>query len=320
MEESTVCIWQFVLFSVVGQLDTVCRGRCPHRPAVDCFISQINCHICNFHFNMVYYKSNTKSNTAQCPTGGEPMPMPISISTGRKMQMFLLDLIYPNRCPCCNCSISWREYLCEACRQEVTAEPADAFCPLCGKLLRECFCGTGLSYDRAAILTEYTGAARAGVLSMKSAASLHFGRFCGNVLGQRIAEDAVLSGYDLVVPVPMQLRKQRKRCCNPAAVFAREIAAVTRIPYRQDILHDNGTGKTQHTLSAAERHKNVEQFSAAPVSLEGMRVLLCDDVLTTGSTMNRCAALLKAQGAAEVAAISMTTTAMKSPSKEPTHG
>ena len=222
--------------------------------------------------------------------------MPISISTGRKMQMFLLDLLYPNRCPCCNCSISWREYLCEACRQEVTAEPADAFCPLCGKLPRDCFCGTGLSYDRAAILTEYTGAARAGVLSMKSAASLHFGRFCGNVLGQRIAEDAVLSGYDSVVPVPMQLRKQRKRCCNPAAVFAREIAAVTRIPYRQDILHDNGTGKTQHTLSAAERHKNVEQFSAAPVSLEGMRVLLCDDVLTTGSTMNRCAALLKAQG------------------------
>lgn len=159
--------------------------------------------------------------------------MPISISTGRKMQMFLLDLLYPNRCPCCNCSISWREYLCEACRQEVTAEPADAFCPLCGKLLRDCFCGTGLSYDRAAILTEYTGAARAGVLSMKSAASLHFGRFCGNVLGQRIAEDVVLSGYDLVVPVPMQLRKQRKRCCNPAAVFAREIAAVTRIPYRQ---------------------------------------------------------------------------------------
>ena len=56
--------------------------------------------------------------------------MPISISTGRKMQMFLLDLLYPNRCPCCNCSISWREYLCEACREEVTAEPADAFCPL----------------------------------------------------------------------------------------------------------------------------------------------------------------------------------------------
>lgn len=55
------------------------------------------------------------------------MPMPISISTGRKMQMFLLDLIYPNRCPCCNCSISWREYLCEACRQEVTAAQV---CPM----------------------------------------------------------------------------------------------------------------------------------------------------------------------------------------------
>lgn len=63
--------------------------------------------------------------------------MPISISTGRKMQMFLLDLLYPNRCPCCNCSISWREYLCEACRQEVTTEPADAFVPFA-----ESCCGT----------------------------------------------------------------------------------------------------------------------------------------------------------------------------------
>lgn len=169
--------------------------------------------------------------------------MPISISTGRKMQMFLLDLLYPNRCPCCNCSISWREYLCEACRQEVTAEPADAFCPLCGKLLRDCFCGTGLSYDRAAILTEYTGAARAGVLSMKSAASLHFGRFCGNVLGQRIAEDVVLSGYDLVVPVPMQLRKQR----NAAVILPQYL------PGKSPLSRGFPTGRTYCTTTAPAR-------------------------------------------------------------------
>lgn len=115
----------------------------------------------------------------------------------------------------------------------------------------------------------------------------------------------------MVAPVPMSRRKQLKRCCNPAAVLAKEVAAITRIPYRKDLLHDNGTGRQQHTLSAAQRRENTGQFSAGTVSLKGCRILLCDDVLTTGSTMNRCAALLKAQGAAEVAAVAATTTQLK---------
>ena len=106
----------------------------------------------------------------------------------------------------------------------------------------------------------------------------------------------------------MATRKKRRRYCNPAEVLAKEIAAVTRIPMRTDLLHCAETAVAQHTLSAAQRRKHVSQFSAAGKDLKGYRILLCDDVLTTGSTMNRCAELLKAQGAVSVAAAAAATT------------
>ena len=179
--------------------------------------------------------------------------MTADMGLGRKLELFLLDLLYPNACPCCGKSLPWQAYLCETCQTELLAYPADAFCSQCGKPVHDCICGEGLAYDRAVALTVYEGAARKGVLSMKSAVSLQFGRFCGAELGKRILANDALSGYDMVAPAPMSRRKQLKRCCN----------------------------------------------------------LLCDDVLTTGSTMNRCAALLKAQGAAEVAAVAATTTQLK---------
>ena len=184
--------------------------------------------------------------------------MTADMGLGRKLELFLLDLLYPNACPCCGKSLPWQAYLCETCQTELLAYPADAFCPQCGKPVHDCICGEGLVYDRAIVLTVYEG--------------LQFGRFCGAELGKRILADDALSGYDMVAPVPMSRRKQLKRCCNPAAVLTKEVAAITRIPYRKDLLHDNGTGWQQHTLSAAQRRENTGQFSAGTVSLNGCRI------------------------------------------------
>ena len=153
--------------------------------------------------------------------------MTADMGLGRKLELFLLDLLYPNACPCCGKSLPWQAYLCETCQTELLAYPADAFCSQCGKPVHDCICGEGLAYDRAVALTVYEGAARKGVLSMKSAVSLQFGRFCGAELGKRILANDALSGYDMVAPVPMSRRKQLKRCCNPAAVLAKEVAAIT---------------------------------------------------------------------------------------------
>lgn len=87
------------------------------------------------------------------------------------------------------------------------------------------------------------------------------------------------------------------------------MSSATGIPLRADLLEDTGTGAAQHTLSAKERAANTGHFQIPQTAdLTGYRILLCDDVLTTGSTMNRCAELLKSRGAAVVTAAAATTT------------
>ncbi len=233
--------------------------------------------------------------------------IPSELPLGRAVSLFLLDLLYPNRCPCCKQSIPWHRYVCDSCAATL-ALPEHAVCPGCGKAQEDCICDTAPAFDRGLAAVWYEGVGRAGILSLKDAESLHFARYCGTILGKQILADPQLNGYDCVVPVPMATRKKRRRYCNPAEVLAKEIAAVTRIPMRTDLLHCAETAVAQHTLSAAQRRKHVSQFSAAGKDLKGYRILLCDDVLTTGSTMNRCAELLKAQGAVSVAAAAAATT------------
>ncbi len=107
----------------------------------------------------------------------------------------------------------------------------------------------------------------------------------------------------------MAKRKKKKRFFNPAEEIAREMSSATGIPLRADLLEDTGTGAAQHTLSAKERAANTGHFQIPQTAdLTGYRILLCNDVLTTGSTMNRCAELLKSRGAAVVTAAAATTT------------
>lgn len=229
------------------------------------------------------------------------------MTVSRKIQMFTLDLFYPNRCPCCGASISWDAYLCENCIEDIR-EPENTFCPGCGKAYRDCICDTDLPYDGALVLTRYAGYGRRGIFSLKDATSLQFGRYAAQELGARILGDETLCSYDMITPVPMAKKKVRRRYCNPAKVFAKELSRVTGIPLATDLLWDDGTGQTQHALSADARMENISQFHAYDQDLTGFRIFLCDDVLTTGSTMRRCAELLKSKGAACVTAVVMTST------------
>ncbi len=224
----------------------------------------------------------------------------------RTIKQFFLDILYPNRCPCCRQFISWQSYLCDACHA-VIDRPTDRFCARCGKLPTECLCGTDLAYDYAIVLTDYI-AARSGILSLKTAESLNFAYACGAMLADRIIARESLMHYDLLVPVPMSKQKKRRRKFNPAEKVAKEIANLTNIPMRSDILVDTNAGKAQHTLSEAARKKNTQRFSIRQTDLTGYRIMLCDDILTTGSTMHQCASLLKQQGAAEVTAIAIAST------------
>ena len=111
----------------------------------------------------------------------------------------------------------------------------------------------------------------------------------------------VLAGAAYAVPVPLHRRRRRERGFNQAADLARQL----RLPVLRALRRSKPTA-TQTGLPAARRHRNVrDAFVAtrAARALRGEVVVLVDDVCTTGATLEACARVLKAAGAAEVRAI-----------------
>lgn len=234
----------------------------------------------------------------------------------------LYELLWPNRCPGCNALIGPHRVVCDACGEQMLIEH-DAVCRRCGKV--GCICGKKqLAYDRAVAACAYEDKAAAAVIRMKRSANTNFAAFAARILAERIRGSVDIGPIDCVMPVPMHPSKIRRRGYNQAALIAKEIAAELALPYREDVLCKGKTRHAQHELSAAQRAQNVGSFSIRDIPLVGQRILLCDDVLTTGSTMSRCAELLKQNGAAAVIAAAAATTAppgygpAKSPLKEET--
>lgn len=221
-----------------------------------------------------------------------------------RILQFIVDLFYPNRCPICKSFIEWDKLICTECRYSLEPFP-EKICGRCGKA--ECYCSK-IVYDKAFVCFYYEGLAKNGIFSLKNGHK-EFGCYLGQLLGYKIKNSEFKA--DAVVPVPMSAESYRKRRYNQAEVIAREIAEINHIPILTDIIHKNKSA-VQHSLNADGRIKNTKAFyHNTSKRLNDMKIILCDDVITTGSTINKCAELLKELGAAEICAAAGTTTKLK---------
>lgn len=111
-----------------------------------------------------------------------------------------------------------------------------------------------------------------------------------------------LADYDLVLPVPLHLSRLRWRGFNQAALLARRIVAGTRLPVDVFSLERARATQPQVELDEKERRRNVAAAFrvSRPERIRNRRVLLVDDVYTTGSTVNECSFTLRAAGARRV--------------------
>jgi ComF family protein len=223
----------------------------------------------------------------------------------------LLNFWFPNRCPVCNEVILPDELLCEECGEKILLD-FENFCHVCGKV--RCICEErSLFYDKAVVCSAYADETIPAIIHMKESRNTNFAVFSGQVMAERIRNSLIYYGkYDCVIPVPMHPAKQRKRGYNQATLIAKAIAERLQLEWREDVLYKNATRYAQHQLSAEERRLNALSFGIHDeISLEGMNILLCDDVLTTGSTLSRCAELLKSKGAETVTIAAASTTPPK---------
>ncbi|SFC04527.1 comF family protein [Parapedobacter composti] len=136
----------------------------------------------------------------------------------------------------------------------------------------------------------------------------------GTLMGLRYGELLIatppFNQIDVIVPVPLHRAKLRKRGYNQSAFFARGLSQVMQKPVVIDGLVRNRAADTQTRKTRYERHENVLNTFAMNNSrgLAGRHVLLVDDVLTTGATIEACASVLLAGGVADVSAVTIAKT------------
>ncbi|MDR2514005.1 MAG: ComF family protein [Christensenellaceae bacterium] len=220
---------------------------------------------------------------------------------------WLLDALAPRLgCLCCG-KPSPKSGLCAACLAELSAFlPEDTLCPVCGEPGDGAPCphcaARRPAFTAARGLFAYEGAARRLILAMKYEgeydipAEFFAWRF-KSFLAQANWE------VDAVVPVPSRLAHLLKTGYNQAAIPAKRLASALSLPFWPHALRRPGLGKSQVPLTRAQRLENARGAflpGTQAKKLKGRRVLLIDDVLTTGATANACAEVLLALGASSV--------------------
>ena len=158
------------------------------------------------------------------------------------------------------------------------------------------------AFDRARAACLYNEHSRDLILKLKYADRLDLSPLLARWLARGAAD--ILVGADAVVPVPLHPWRLLKRRYNQAAEVARPLARQTGLAYWPDAVIRKRATETQGGKSGAGRRRNVAGVFAVPDRwrrrIEGRRIILVDDVLTTGATAEGCARALKGAGAAQV--------------------
>jgi ComF family protein len=225
----------------------------------------------------------------------------------------VLDLLYPPRCYACR-SPTAVQALCAPCRQRIRS-PVSPLCPICGVGFGtvggdEHVCGLCLSRP------PYFRMARACTLYVSAAERddplptiLHRYKYDGDVrlakpLGDLLRERCPLPvhNYDVVVPVPLHPSRLRWRGFNQALLLLRPLARAARIAVDPFSLERIRATRPQVQLNETDRRANVTNAFAVvrPEHIRNARVLVVDDVYTTGATVNDCCRALRGAGARHV--------------------
>jgi ComF family protein len=212
------------------------------------------------------------------------------------------DLLVPAQCALCG---RMGEMLCEACADELprAVEPRCHRCwlpvrypKLCGHCAER---RPAFSELRAAFVMDDGARRLAHELKYEGMTAL------AEPMARRMLDEITVGGADLIVPVPLHRSRQRARGYNQAAMLAREIGKLTSIEAdERAVRRVRDTVPLVKTMHRDERLAIMRgAFEAGRERVEGRRILLLDDVATTGATLDSCARALREAGARDVRAL-----------------
>lgn len=221
---------------------------------------------------------------------------------------FFVELLFPRRCPVCDGIVVPRGGLiCAGCVRKLSFVKG-AVCKRCGKEIasREaefCFDCTkhrrSFEYGRA--LVNYDAVAKKSMAKIKYGNKREYLDFYAEALCMRYGKEIMRMEADALVPVPVHPSRRRQRGFNQAEVLAEGIGRRLGIAVCGEVLRREKKTAPQKELGPQERLKNLEEAFAAGAVPEWLeRVILVDDIYTTGSTIEACTRALKRAGVKKV--------------------
>ncbi len=207
-----------------------------------------------------------------------------------KISNSLLELVYPRLCSaCCDRLREHENILCLNCIVNLpqTHFHLDEENPMYQRLAGR------INIQSAFALYYFSALGKVQELlhNLKYRDQPQIGVYLGELLGKRLSESEKFSNIDLIVPVPLFKDKEYKRGYNQSMMFAKGIANVLNVPVANDVLLRVKHTETQTRKSIWERWQNVETvFTLGDTrKLSDKHILLVDDVMTTGATLEACA-------------------------------
>ena len=222
----------------------------------------------------------------------------------------IASLLYPPACTICAVSVDSGEYLCQECEGKISriVPPFCAKCsePFDGAITTTFACANcahrRLHFEAAVSAYRARGIVRHVILNFKYGRQIHLRHLVARWLVAALDDERIRERrFYVIVPVPLHPARQRERGFNQAGVLAEWLSAHMALPLRPVLRRVRYT-TTQTAFDRSERMQNLRgAFRLRKnADVRRLRVLLIDDVLTTGSTLSECARILKEAGAQSV--------------------
>ncbi len=215
-------------------------------------------------------------------------------SFGRSIGQSLRDawrLIFPNYCLMCHRRIATsQQLLCTSCYLSI---PLTRYATTPDNIMAQRICNLFPRIEHASALVFYSRSNRwrDAIHRLKYGGHHRLGLYLGTMLGRELARSPLYQNLDFVIAVPLHPFRRIMRGYNQSYYIAKAVAKEMGIPYRSGIVRRKRYNKSQVKVQRSERWRNTENLFSVnhPNALIDKRVLLIDDVLTTGATMISCA-------------------------------
>ena len=204
--------------------------------------------------------------------------------TAHELKRMFISVLYPNRCPFCDKEIEWDKYFCDSC---------------CTKLDFIDTAKTDTDMGEIIAVCAYDDAAKTIVYPMKDDNSGYAMWAAARLICDRL--EAIGESFDVVTSVPMLKADYNKRGYNQTLLMAKEISEIMGIRLSKGIVKIRKTESQKDLKGKARRTNLIGAFKASkPQDFSGKRVLLIDDICTTGSTLSEVGKVIMSAGAESV--------------------